>query len=380
MKILQIYELDPLVRIGGVEVAVFELSRHLVGLGHDVTVISGSDGSGKEIIKDGIRFIYLDFCNVMKRAHSYGGLSLARQASYLPLVLTCKLGGYDIYHGHIYTSGIAANLLARRYGGVAVNTIHGSYYPEWDMLVNPAAAVFYKAAERILAPALAHMSGLQIHTGEYFARQVEKWGAKKEKIRIIYNGVDIKKFNPEAKKTDLQYSCPVLLSARRLVRKNGLDRLLQAMPYILDQIECKLLIIGDGPERYNLKRMTQELGIEKNVGFLGEVPHEDMADYIAVADIAIIPSIVEASSIFMLEAMAMCKPVVATSAWGLAEIINGKNGVLSDHRHLGETIVMLLSDPALMKELGRNARAYVIRNHSWENIAKHTEHEYLSLM
>ncbi len=379
MKILQIYELDPVERTGGVEVAVLELSRHLAALGHEVTVVSGADNLCREYVHDGVRLLNVDVFGIVRAARSRGGLSLNRQVAYLPVILSKDLDGYDIYHGHLYTSGIAANILARRYGGSAVNTIHGSYYPEWEVLVNPVAAAFYKATERILAPALAHISGLQIHTGNYFAKQVLGWGVQKEKIKVIYNGVDLEKFDPGIKRTRPDNTYPVLLSARRLVRKNGLDRLLRAMPYVLKNNFCRLLILGDGPERTNLVRLAKKLGVEKNVDFLGNVPHTDIAHYIKFADIAIIPSIIEASSIFMLESMAMCKPVIATSAWGLAEIINGKNGVLTDAEHLGETIVTLLNDGQMMKVLGKNARKYIIENHTWENIAERTEHEYLKL-
>ncbi len=380
MRILQIYELDPLKRIGGVEVAVFELSRHLAALGHEVTVVSGADGSCEEYAQDGVRFLYCDFSGLVKATRSDGGLSLARQATFLPVVLSKKLGGYDIYHGHVYTSGIAANILARRYGGVAANTIHGSYYPEWYVLVNPVAATFYRTTERILAPALAQMSDIQIHTGDYFAQQVLRWGAQAEKIKVIYNGVDAKKFDPKVKNIRPDYSTPVLVTARRLVRKNGVDRLLCAMPDILKHVDCRLLIIGDGPERSYLMHLAERLRIGKNVEFLGAIPHEEIAGYIAVANIAVVPSIVEASSIFMLEAMAMCKPVVATGAWGLSEIINGRNGVLADADHLGEEIAGLLGNERKMKELGNNARRYVVENHNWEKIAKRLESEYFRLM
>ncbi len=380
MKILQIYELDPLRRIGGVEVAVFELSRHLAALGHEVTVVSGADESCEEYTQDGVHFIYFDFCGIVKATRSPGGLSLTRQMAFLPVIFLKKLSGYDIYHGHVYTSGIAANILARRYGGIAVNTIHGSYYPEWDVLVNPVAATFYRTTERVLAPLLARMSDMQIHTGEYFAEQVLRWGAQAEKIKVMYNGVDANKFNPKVRKIRNDYSTHVVITARRLVRKNGIDRLLYSMPDILKHGDCRLLVIGDGPERAPLMHLAEKLDLGKNVEFLGSIPHEEIAGYIAVADIAVVPSIVEASSIFMLEAMAMGKPVVVTGAWGLSEIVNGKNGVLADAEHLGEEIAKLLGNGEKMKELGETARSYVIENHNWERIARCVESEYFRLL
>jgi glycosyltransferase involved in cell wall biosynthesis len=380
MRILQIYDLDPIHRIGGIEVAIYELSRHLSLLGHDVTVVSGADGVVGEQIREGVRFLTIDRSGIVRATRSRGGLSLARQAVFLPLLILMQKEKYDVYHGHLYASGIAANILARRHGGIAINTIHGSYYPAWEKLTDPLTAAFYKMGEKTLAPYLAQISHLQIHACHYFAEQVIKWGAKPDKIRVILNGVDTNRFDPIKIKVGKKNTCSVILTARRLVKKNGVDSLLRAMPHLLDQFECKLLIIGDGPEKSGLIHLVEKLGIKNNVNFLGAIPHNDIAGYIALADIAVVPSIVEASSIFMLESMAMGKPVVATGAWGLAEIINGKNGVLTDATHLGEAIAGLLCDEQMQKEIGENARKYVSENHNWENIAKLVESEYIRLM
>lgn len=379
MRILQIYDLDPLQRIGGIEVAIYELSRHLAMLGHEVTVISGADGVVGEQFREGVRFMNIDRSGIVRATRSLPGLSLARQAVFLPALLSMQKEKYDIYHGHVYTSGLAANILARRHHGIAVNTIHGSYYPAWNELANPLTAAFYKTGEKILAPYLARISDLQIHTCHYFADQVIKWGARPDKISVILNGVDTNRFDPAKIKGEKKIACPVILTARRLVKKNGVDFLLRAMPYILSRVECNLLIIGDGPERSDLIALVEKLGIKNNVNFLGAIPNNDIARYLAFADIAAVPSIVEASSIFMLESMAMGKPVIATGAWGLAEIINGKNGVLTNATHLGEAIAGLLCDDQMKKELGKNARQYVIENHSWDKIAKRVESEYLRL-
>ena len=206
-----------------------------------------------------------------------------------------------------------------------------------------------------------------------------KWGARPDKIRVILNGVDTNRFDPIKIRPGKKNVCPVILTARRLVKKNGVDSLLRAMPRLLDQVECKLFIIGDGPEKSGLIHLVEKLGLKNNVNFLGAILHDDIAGYIALADITVVPSIVEASSIFMLESMAMGKPVVATGAWGLAEIINGKNGLLTEATHLEETIAGLLCNEQMQRKLGENARKYVSENHKWEKIAKLVESEYIRL-
>jgi glycosyltransferase involved in cell wall biosynthesis len=221
----------------------------------------------------------------MKKTWDGANLSLARQALFPLAVLFNHPDTYDIYHGHIYSSGLIANYLARRAGSVAVNTIHGSYYPIWDKLANPFAAKFYRTGERILAPALANMSDIQLHTGDYFAQQVLAWGASRKKVKTIHNGADISRFNPShtqnvnstqatAQHIGIDSSIPVILTARRLVKKNGIEYLIKAMQLVLRKKQCQLIIIGEGEERAALKQLTHELDLQDHVHFLGLIPHK----------------------------------------------------------------------------------------------------------
>jgi glycosyltransferase involved in cell wall biosynthesis len=263
-----------------------------------------------------------------------------------------------------------------------VNTIHGSYYPVWKELTDPFKAVFYQNAERVLAPTLARMSGVQIHTGEYFAKQVLKWGALEDKIRVIHNGVDVDMFNPNIEPT-IASDVPVILTARRLVKKNGLDYLIRAMKDVLTVHQCKLIILGSGPEYNNLRDLVSSLGLEDQVDFKGAVPHDQIPGYIASADVVVVPSIIEASSLFMLEAMAMGKAVVATDAGGLPEVMDKDSGVLvppMDEKASSKAIVELLHNSELCNRLGKNARHCVESRFTWEGVTKQLEEEYLRLL
>lgn len=396
MKILQIYELPPHdnAGTGGIEVAIMETSRELVALGHEVTILTGARDIPQEQIVDGVRIISIDFCRIMKHTWDGANLSLARQALFPLAVLFNHPDTYDIYHGHIYSSGLIANYLARRAGGVAVNTIHGSYYPIWDKLANPFAAKFYRTGERILAPALANMSDIQLHTGDYFAQQVLEWGASRKKVKTIHNGADICRFNPShthilnssqatAQHVGIDSSIPVILTARRLVKKNGIEYLIKAMQLVLRKKQCQLIVIGDGEERSALELLTHELNLRDHVRFLGLIPHEQLPPYIALADIAIIPSLMEASSIFMLEAMAMEKPVIATNAGGLPEVLTPSVGILVepiDEIGLADAILELLQNEDKRLQLGRQARKHIEANYSWKAVALQMEAEYTKLL
>lgn len=380
MKILHIYELGPLGEekvFGGIEVAMLELCRQLAKK-HEVGILTGAgkNGGGREYYIDGVKIIPADLAGIMRATWSPTNLKLIRQATF-PLALL-KLHNkldYDVYHGHVYTSGIIANYLARRNGAAAVNTIHGSYYPVWNFLENPIKASFFKSAERFLAPLLARLSNLQIHTGSYFAERVLEWGAPRNKVKVIYNGVDLETFCPKARATN---PVPIIFTARRLVKKNGVEYLIKALAIVLKRMECELYIAGDGPEKPKLEALTRNLGAAEHVKFLGLVKHSEIPSQIAHADVVAIPSIIEATSLFMLEAMACGKPVIATKNGAMAEVINSDNGVLVEPANelvLAERILRLLESEETRSRIGRKARI-TAKMLSWAKAARRTEKEY----
>ncbi|MEZ5336046.1 MAG: glycosyltransferase family 4 protein [Methanolobus sp.] len=376
---------------GGIEVAILESSRELVKLGHEVTILTGASDIPEEKTVEGIKIISVDFLGLMHRTWDGANLSFKRQLFFPFAVLSQSLEKYDIYHGHIYSSGLIANYLAKRSGGIAVNTIHGSYYPVWNELNGPVSAFLYRKAERILAPLLAGISSLQIHTGDYFAKQVLEWNVSLDKIKTIHNGVDLGLFDSDSPAGEIPHiqskleekSFPIILTARRLVKKNGIELLIRSFKIALEKEDSHLLIIGDGPERQKLEELTKELHIDKNVSFLGFIPHEKIAGYLKLADIAAVPSIIEASSLFMLEAMAMAKPVIATNAGGLPEVIDNSMGMLvepGNEYDMAGKLRELISNPQLRQELGKKAQIHVRNYYSWESVAKKLEEEYTRLL
>lgn len=388
MRILQIFELVPPEgrASGGVEIAILSLSRELVKLGHEVTILTGMQkgfNHGPGEAPEGIKIIPVEFAGLMERTYSSVNLKFLRQAVFPLAALKKRLGSYDIYHGHVYVSGFLAFLLARLAKAKAVNTIHGSYYSIWNLIENPFKAGFYKTSERLLAPMLAKLCDLQIHTGGYFAKQLVKWGAPLKKLRIIHNGVDPEIFNPRVKPAAIEREVPIIFTARRLVKKNGVEHLVRAMPLVLRERKCSLLIAGDGPERPRLRRIVEKLGLGECVTLLGQVPHDKVASYISLADLIVVPSMIEASSLFILEAMAMQRPVIAPRAGAIPEILSRENGVLInsvEERELAEKILSLLRDRSRREKLGMKAYRCVRRKFTWARVAKQTEEEYLRIL
>ncbi|MGZ8875735.1 MAG: glycosyltransferase family 4 protein [Halobacteriota archaeon] len=382
LRIAHIYELGPRpdgVLLGGIEVALLELSKSLTRLGHEVTIINGASNGAAEFQIEDVKVKTIDLAGTMRRTWDPANLRFARQVAFPFAALAAELSGFDIYHGHFYTSGVAANVLARKYRGAAVNTIHGSYYDIWRYIEPPIISSMYRLTERTLAPMLARMSKMQIHTGGYFARRVIKWGAPPDKVVTIHNGFDPHVFKPGVAASDLVGERTILFTARRLVEKNGLEYLISAMPDIVAQYDAELVIAGDGPHKQHLQKLVARHNLQNDVSFIGAVPHSKLPQLISASDIVVIPSLMEASSLFLIESMACKRPVVATNVGGIPEILNEGCGVLVSPRDtlaLSQAINLLIADQGLRDDLATEAYSTVRGALTWDKIAQQTENAY----
>jgi glycosyltransferase involved in cell wall biosynthesis len=382
LRIAHIYELGPRpdgVLLGGIEVALLELSKSLTRLGHEVTIINGASNGAAEFHIEDVKVKTIDLAGTMRRTWDPANLRFARQVAFPFAALAAELSGFDIYHGHFYTSGVAANVLARKYRGAAVNTIHGSYYDIWRYIEPPIISSMYRLTERTLAPMLARMSKMQIHTGGYFARRVIKWGAPPDKVVTIHNGFDPHVFKPGVAASDLVGERIILFTARRLVEKNGLEYLISAMPDIVAQYDAELVIAGDGPHKQHLQKLVARHNLQNDVSFIGAVPHSKLPQLISASDIVVIPSLMEASSLFLIESMACKRPVIATNVGGIPEILNEGCGVLVSPRDtlaLSQAINLLIADQGLRDDLATEAYSTVRGTLTWDKIAQQTENAY----
>lgn len=210
----------------------------------------------------------------------------------------------------------------------------------------------------------------------------------------IPNAIDTEEFRPptpeQAKTFRARLRIPqgalVLLCPRRLVLKNGVAYAVLAMrPLLEKKANAVLIVAGDGPERANLERLAKEDWVKDRVRFMGSIPHADVYQYYAAADIIVIPSILsagveEATSLSMLEGMSCAKPVIVTSIGGLKETVrDGSTGLVVDPASpeaISIAALRLVADSDLSQRLGKAARAYVEENHSYKAHAQAVLEEY----
>ena len=167
---------------------------------------------------------------------------------------------------------------------------------------------------------------------EYLRSIVEGWGIPKEKIKVVYNGSDFKPslLSKEEAKKKLGIAGNILFTWGRLVPWKGFRMLIKIMPKLAEiNPFFKLVIVGSGPDKSILETMIKNLRLERKIILAGRKNLEEVAEYLATADIAVLNSGYEGFSHQLLEAMIAGVPLITTNAGGNREIIRqGQNGIM----------------------------------------------------
>ena len=224
------------------------------------------------------------------------------------------------------------------------------------------------------------------HISALIAPSPELLGASREigysgPGHYIPNGVDTEKFRFDAaararvRKSWSVEGETVLLLARRLAPKNGVVDFAEACGHLADR-PFRVVIAGEGPERPEMEAVFARAGLQDRVLFLGSVPNAGMPGIYSGADIAVLPSHMEATSISGLEAMACGLSLVGTGVGGIPDLISdGVTGSLvpaHDPRALAAGIRHLVEDPSRRKDFGAAAREKAVSRFAWPEIARRT--------
>ena len=212
----------------------------------------------------------------------------------------------------------------------------------------------------------------------YLAQYVRSQNSKVP-ISIIPNGVDVGKFKPEG-----EHNPKTIITSSRLVKKNGIGDLVDAIAVVKKEVpDIKLLIVGSGEQAKELKTKSSFLGLENNIEFIGEVLNDLLPKYLAKASIFVRPSLSEGLGIAFLEAMAAGLPIVATPVGGIPDFLkDGETGLfckVNNPEDIAEKINTILSDDNLRDRLITNGRKLVEEKYTWDKIAEEFRNLYESI-
>jgi glycosyltransferase involved in cell wall biosynthesis len=369
--------------VGGLESHVFYLCRALAEMGHQVDVVTSRSIPGTPVheVMDGVRVHRTWFPGKSPAgwtAHALGSIpETVRRARGRGAVAAASgpgapragaagsgalgsgavpPGPVDIVHAQAFASVLPALRAARAADAPLVTTWHTSH--------------FLMRAERGIWPPVFRW---MLRTSDYnlaASSEIAEVGerlAPGVRVEALTNGVDTRRFAPVPPALEPPSEGHRIIVPRRLHPKNGVEFAVRALPLILRETPVEMVVVGDGPERGRLEGLARELGVWDRIRFMGAQPNDRMPGLLSSADVALIPSLMEATSVAALECMSCQLPVAASDVGGLPEIVDASVGTLfppADPEGLARAVVELLRDPHL-PERGRIGRERVV--HSWSN-------------
>jgi glycosyltransferase involved in cell wall biosynthesis len=284
--------------------------------------------------------------------------------------------GFDILHFNVAPSwGNGSNLLlrfAKKRGSHTIFNVHGIIPLEHILeSVSYPMLISYKALLNVLQACRA--ADIVVVNSEYMRDNVAFWyKANRDKIVVIPNGVNLKKFSGFEDKLTLEGD-PAILYLGRLSTIKGVDVLVKAIARLQSELpNMKLHLVGSG-YMSAFQLLVKEKKIEKFAVFHGKVAHSIIQQYYRSADICVCPSIHEGFGLVTIEAMASGIPLIASNIRSFREIIsNGKNGMLfepGNDEALAKIILALYKDSDLRKKISEAALKSAAK-YDWENIAE----------
>jgi glycosyltransferase involved in cell wall biosynthesis len=209
----------------------------------------------------------------------------------------------------------------------------------------------------------------------------------REKVEIMPMGVDLEKFRPmnkdvARKKLGLNVGKQYLLYVGRLLETKGLKYLLIGFKLALEETpDIKLILVGDGPYKEELKVICKTLGIEKEVLFKGFIPNEELPLYYNAADIFIFPSLSESWGIAPLEALSCGTPVISTNVGCIPQVSREVGGVTIIPRQnslaIKDAITRSLNH---LDSIKRGIRLEMLKKYSWSYLIQKTIETYKKLL
>ncbi|MEZ4933956.1 MAG: N-acetyl-alpha-D-glucosaminyl L-malate synthase BshA [Saprospiraceae bacterium] len=180
-------------------------------------------------------------------------------------------------------------------------------------------------------------------------------------IRVIYNFVDFERFRKinkdHFKKAIAPEGEPILTHISNFRKVKRVEDVIRVFKKVYEKIPCKLMLIGDGPERRHAEDLCRQIGLCHEVRFLGK--QDAVEELLAISDLFLIPSESESFGLAALEAMACEVPVLSSNAGGLTEVnIHGETGFTSeigDVEDMAAHAISILSDPEMLKKFRANA-------------------------
>jgi glycosyltransferase involved in cell wall biosynthesis len=356
MKVLM---LTSHLNLGGVSSYVVTLAKYLSQRGVDVVCASGGGRLVSELEKSGLKHYEVPICTKNE-------LHIKLFFCFLKLIEIIEKEEITIVHAHTRVAQVVGQWLHRTRDINFVTTCHGFYKRRLGRRLFPAWG------ERVVAisdPVREHL--------------VNDFNVPKSKIQLVYNGVEIDRFDIKLSDFDKEelrryYNISqegfIVGGISRLEKVKGYQYLIRAIPAVLAKYpKTKFVIIGDGKYKKKLIALARKLDIKDKIVFTGKVEGVDVA--LGLIDIFVHPAIWEEGfGLAVLEAMAASKPVLVSNTGGIYALVKEEvNGLLLGPRktdELSAAIIRMIETPGLIESMGKAGRRLAQEKFSMERMAE----------
>lgn len=275
----------------------------------------------------------------------------------------------DVLNVHYVMPTGMAGVVAEWWWGVpTVITLNGRDVP------GPGVPVLWRWWQRALVRLVTDVT----YVSHYCRKALYRHGDGRG--QVVYNGVQIPP--PPGEGSALRRSLgipqgePLFFALQRLAPEKGVGTVLRAMRHYLDGGYAGVLMIGGkGPDEEKLRALVSELGIEKQVRFVGYIPSEKLGSYFLACDVFVFHSTFETFGLVVAQAMSYGRAVVTVRNTAIPEIL-GEAGLLvetGNWRDFGDAMVRLAGDDALRSRLGESGRLRAAALFNWDHIASQYE-------
>ncbi len=339
---------------GGSGVVATELAKGLAQRGHSVHILSYDRPARLDTFQTNISYHEVNMNTYPLFEYPPYDLALANQMA--NLIEYEKIDVLHVHYAipHATSAYLAKQILGEKAAHVPlITTLHGT-----DITI-VGSDPSYKS---VVDFSINQSDGVTAVSKYLRDETYERFDIKKE-IEVIPNFIDLDRFKKSNKNHFKRAICPngekVVVHVSNFREVKRVPEVVTTFDYILkNDIDAKLLLVGDGPDRQRAEQRCRELGICDKVRFLGK--QDQVEEVLSIADLFLIPSGSETFGLAALEAMSCSVPVVSSNIGGLPEVnIHGETGYLcdlDDTECMGRYSVDILSNPKLHNKMAKNAR------------------------
>lgn len=380
---------------GAIESVILNISKCLVTMGHEVTIIDRKFDKSHMQYVDGVKIIRLDTGNINIKGNRIFDL-ISSELDFINFALKTrkfiKDSDYDVIHVHTTMVGLSLAILNKD----AQKMVYTSHNSAWSLSENESTLEGFL---KYLDTCLMKRVGKVMSLGHAMKSMYVSKGILPEKIFVVHNGVDTNFFSPNNMNgSNLKHLNIVddkdkkfnVLFVGRIDKIKGINYLIRAMDIIVNKyryndIQClivgpdKIVSIDSNEDINSIINYINDKNLKENIKFLGELSIDDLKKVYNICDVFVLPSIAEVAPLTVLEAMAFGKPVICSKVGAVLEyVIDDFNGLLvepKDYTQLAEKIKYIHDNPHIKEKMGEN-NLILIKGFDWNNVCTDIENIY----